>query len=527
MSNYFHLLKVSLIENFHLNKVFKRDKIISKILFVLLGFVIAGSVVFSIGSVYYFIPMMVANPNEALETILNTALSIVSLIMIVSTLLQAKGFLFKGNDFDLLVSMPIKLKTIVLSKISTLLIANYVGMLVGFGPAIVVIAMLGLTTKIMFYVLAVLIFLFFPLAIVSVFALISLLFSNIFRNFKYKNLLIIIFGLTLITVYFIYSFSMNSNNVIFLEIGKAIEYIYYPAVLAVNGLLGNYLHLGIFFVLNIILFILFINIAGKLYLKSNTGSVRKAKKINKTLTIAKSSQTKVLIKNEFKKYFSIPQYVINTIFGKVLLPIGLIVIPMQMGGLALDPTMSLDINVFIYLILALVAVLTVTLSSTTSVTLSLEGRQLWILKTIPVSTKQIFLSKMAVDLSTTLAGAVIGLVGVAILVPFNLIGFSLLTIFILSLGVHNAVLGLIINLKFPKLKWDLPVRVVKQSLSVLMHMLASFALAILLVMGVLLLSKTISNINLIFAMATAFVLLTAIAEIFVLNKYGDKWFGRL
>src|SRR5690554_3595 len=528
MNNILTLIKINLIEQYRINKLFKKDKIIAKIGFVLLYLVIFATLTFSIGSIFYLTAITVENPNDALSEVLKSSCAIVAILSIISVLVQANGFLFKSKDFDLLVSLPIKKRDIIISKIFALLISSYLGMLVTYIPAIVVIGILGIQTQFIFYFNSLIIFILFPLGLVSISSFISLIIGKIFSNFKYKNLLIVSLAVVGVVLYLIYSFNIDPTTNPYADLSKFLNYIYYPANFAINTLLGSFNFLLIFILFNIGLFLVFINILGKYYLKLNTSQKRKRKKNNKALLVVKkSSQNKTLIKSEFKKYFSIPQYVINTIIGKVLLPVGMIYFSFQMANIELDPSQPLPVNEIVYILLAGLAVFTITLTSTTSVTISLEGESIWVLKTMPVSTNQIFLSKIVIDLTTTIIGGLIGLIGVLIFLPFNLIGFITLTILIIALGLHNAILGLIINLRFPKLKWDLPVRVIKQSLSVVIHMLISFLLVIILVVGAILLSNVVRDANLILIIFTLFIILIVVIEGIVLNKFGNKWFNKL
>lgn len=528
MNKFFTLLKINLIENFKLNKLFNKKNITQKILFLILSIVVLVFLGINVGLIYYPI-LITSDPNDALGNVLRVAFSFSSIALIVATLSQSYGFLFKGNDFDLLVSMPIPTKYIVLSKISTLLISNYLVMAITFIPAIVVVSIVGLASQFIFYFNAVLIFFLFPLMIISIFTFISYFIGTLLNRFKYKNLITIIALVALLMGYLYYTFTLDFNDsTAYMNIGGILNYVYYPANFAVNALLGNFNGLLIFVLLNIIAFVIFINVMGKIYLKINTGRKRKARKNNKTLTIKKAGQTKTLIKNEFKRYFSIPQYVINTIFGKILLPFGMILISVQFSKIELNEPAPFDFNEMIYLIIGAIAIFAITLTSTTTVSISLEGKQLWILKSSPVEPKQVFVSKLVVDLTTTYLPAIIGIIGVAIIVkPFSIVGLLLTTLFIIILGLHNAILGLLINLKFPKLKWDLPVRVVKQSLSVFIHMILSFLLIFAVIIGAVFLFKVISEPNIIYLIVIGFVSILVIIEILLLAKFGNKWFMKL
>ena len=103
--------------------------------------------------------------------------------------------------------------------------------------------------------------------------------------------------------------------------------------------------------------------------------------------------------------------------------------------------------------------------NTTSTSVSMEGKEWWILKSLPLPPKMILDSKLCFNLlliapfyliSQVFLG--IALRGVAVEIFWSVI---IMTLFILC----SCVGGLTANLKFPKMEWDSEVVVVKQSAS--------------------------------------------------------------
>lgn len=530
MSKLFQLVKVNLIEYFRLNKIFKKEKILQKILILFLVLIGVLAVGFSLYSIYYSTLFMAPDPNTALETTLRVMISTASLGLIIANFSQVYGYLFKGKDYDLLVSMPIPTRLIVLSKIITIIVSNLFFMFIAIVPGLILIGISGLETSFIFYFNSVIIIAVFPLGILSIFGLISYLIMSTLKNMKHSNIITIVAALILITLYLVFSLSLGTDNVeVYNKLGNIIEYIYYPGVLAVNTLLGSFSSLVLMIVFNLGIFMIFIYVISKLYFKFNTGIKRRTDNKTSSIKVKKSSPIKVLTRNEFKRYFSIPVYVLNTIFGKLLLPIGMILVSLNLTkNMEMPEAMPIDLNEVTYLLIALLAVFTITLTSTTSVTISIEGKEFWILKSLPVEPMKIFISKMLVDLLTTYIPAIVGIIGMLIFLrPLDIVGTLLIIILIILLGLHNAISGLLVNLKFPKMDWDLPIRPVKQSASVVIHMVITF---IILVASSLLsfyvYGKTSGVIYSLLVIIGFYAILLPI-EIILLNKFGKKWFMKI
>ena len=168
------------------------------------------------------------------------------------------------------------------------------------------------------------------------------------------------------------------------------------------------------------------------------------------------------------------------------------------------------------------------MTSTTTSTISLEGKSLWILKSLPVSETKIFWSKILVDASFTFIAALIVTIIGAILVNAPILITILIIVASLIYALFKAILGLLINLKFYRLDWDLPVKVIKQGLSVFVMMVVGILSATLIVFfGYFLLVKVNLSIDLVILLITTLYLIFLVVELFILIKLAPKWFREI
>lgn len=103
------------------------------------------------------------------------------------------------------------------------------------------------------------------------------------------------------------------------------------------------------------------------------------------------------------------------------------------------------------------------MTCTTSVSLSLEGKNLWILKSLPITKEEIYKGKMLFNLLLQIPTALIS--SALLAVRFRVTGMTLITLFVYPVAAAFAgtVWGLFINLKLPVYNWTNETTVVKQS----------------------------------------------------------------
>lgn len=117
---------------------------------------------------------------------------------------------------------------------------------------------------------------------------------------------------------------------------------------------------------------------------------------------------------------------------------------------------------------------------TTMASVSLEGKSLWILQSMPVNMKDIMNSKILVNLTATVPGALISATMLVIGMKPGLAGGVVYYLLLLAFGVGTAVWGLLINLMIPNYEWESETQVVKQSLPAFLGMFPLMLLGVLL-----------------------------------------------
>ncbi|HHZ11713.1 MAG TPA: hypothetical protein GYA05_03250, partial [Acholeplasmataceae bacterium] len=192
------LLKANIINTLSLNKLRKKSTgKISPLAILLVLTVVLFAFGFAFMYLFLFGSMFADQGLAAL--ILPLGLTAGSIVTLLTTISTANGYLFRSRDFELLMALPVKPRTVFASKLFYLLITNYVTLLFVYFPTVVVYAVYNRTDWV-FWTLSLPVFLLFPLGLITVGSLISYLIGFLTSRFRYRNLLSIIFTIAVFVV---------------------------------------------------------------------------------------------------------------------------------------------------------------------------------------------------------------------------------------------------------------------------------------------------------------------------------------
>lgn len=460
--------------------------------------------------------------------ILVTVMVIVSIYSAFTTVFKVNKTLFNANDYSFLLSLPIKKSVIISSKIINLYITNLV-----YGAMFMLPAYLAYILKvdvdILFHLNYFITLPLIPVVPTIIGLIIGSLLTAITSKFKYKNFFNILYSLAFILVFYYLSYKMQSVSAIDLaNIGNSIVnrfHSLYPLTkLYLNIIKDN----------SITDLILFIIISLGLYQIFKFGLVRFFDNINSRLNsvtitnkysdknVKVRSKLYSLYKKELKRYLSSSLYVLNTAVGSFMLILSLAAF-LIFGADTVNELLQMpELSNYFILYGPLVLGAFCALSCTTNSSISLEGKNLWILKSLPIDTKYIFIAKILVNLTILIPTIFIGSVMLSFITNINIIKFLILLFTPTMYALFISGLGLLINLYFPDFSWTNEIKVVKQSIAVLI----SLASGMMVVMIPLFIKIDINNSLYSFLVGVVMLLLTIILYYILFNK-GKKIFKSL
>ncbi len=455
--------------------------------------------------------------------------------LLVMGVTASMGMLFGFKDFDFLCALPITKDQLVTSKISTFLIYEYLYAICFMVPMLITYGMKS-TVSVSFYVMGFLGLLVLPLVPVVIACLVGLVIRALSSKSKHQNYMSTVLTFVLLLAVFAASFSMGSrtdeqNVKVLTGIAGGIKsFIPTASWYAEAVLTGNWTKLLIMIAVSLAALILFIKLMSPLILKigaiGNQGYHDANFKLTKSESKSKSA-IHALFDKELRSYFGNASYVSNTLFPSLIMLIGIIYIAFTKTILIdfLKDGVPMD-TIAAFLIVGMG--LMVHSSTTTGVSISLEGKKLWILQTLPLKISDIFKAKLYMSLLVDLIPALLSLVLVQIALEVSPLYILIGIIYLFLVALFGGLFGLCINLRFPKLDWDREIIVIKQSAS---SMITVFSGLILGVAMCALFAWLTTAMNMDYKLCLAlFTVLYIIADLimyFDLKHGGEKRFRRL
>lgn len=482
------LIKSSLMSNYSfINRINKKHK---KLLPMIITFLVIAITMVSL----YFIGFTKLFKEANLsDTILYMSISLSSILIFFTNLMKVNSYIFRCKDYDLLTSMPLNTKEIVISKLIVLYITSFLfSFIIGLCSYIAYALFEGF--NILFLINTILLTFIIPFIPIASSSLIAFVIGYIKINKKTKNVLITIiyFILSLLMILaYINIIKYDENNLIkqvselkkyFLKMWPLTNFIY-------NGFYNkSILNLFIYVISSLIILFIYITIVSKYFVKFNSLEKENIQKKTKQNTYRQKNYFVSLLSKELKMYTNIPTFIINTMIGPILSVVcitimsSFIVRNNYIFGLEKLDQLLLDLNVtvkeFVIGLLGVSINMILTISQISSCSISLEGKSLGITKSLPISKKDIFSSKIIFNYLIFGAFSFISsILVIVILKPVCYVSIILLLLCLLN-PLSFSVIGLLCNLYLPKLNYSNPYQVVKQGLSVLANMIVSLVLNI-------------------------------------------------
>ncbi len=404
--------------------------------------------------------------------------------------------LYQAKDNDLLLSMPIPVRSIMLARLSGVYAMGLLYELIVIIPALIVwfiYAPFSLSGTV-FTLLIPLVLSFFVLVLSCI---LGWAVAHIVRRLKNKNLMTVIVSLVFIgAYYYLYSraYSMlgalvaAAENPGFSGKAKIILYPLYHMGKAAQGSLFSFL---IFTAIIAALLAITVFVISKSFLKlatANCGSERIRSK--KTGGARVSSVGHALFNKELCRFKGSAGYMLNCGMGLLFLLAGAAVM-LWKADVIREFVPSVIPSNGAAVIACVVVTMIIGMVYITAPSISLEGKSLWLLRSFPVSGKQVLRAKISLQIALTLPPAVLAALAAVIVIKPSAAAAVLMLVYVMIYTVLTAALGLCLGLSKADFSWTSEMIPIKQSSSVMLTMLLGWALALVFGAGGYLLSSLI------------------------------------
>ncbi|MCR5664509.1 MAG: hypothetical protein K6G17_06495 [Oscillospiraceae bacterium] len=400
-------------------------------------------------------------------------------LMFIGSVFTAKAQLYEATDNDLLLSMPIPPRDVLLSRLALLLVMDELFGLVVSVPAFLAWQLAaGFTLKA--GVNFVLIFLLLlPLLALLLTALFGWLLHLAAQRVRSQSLLTVLLSLAFIAVYFVV---VQRMNIWLAEMVQDPS----PLVGALGGFApllwlgracadGSLSALGLLALADAALCALGWTVLERSFLRTATDrrAAAKIRYVEKKAELL--SPDRALLQRELRRLGATPMYLLNGAFGTMLAPFAAVFLLLRrelFAELLAQPGLGELLTVMGPLALCFLGVMTML----TAPSISLEGKSLWLLQSMPVSPRQVLRSKLRLHLLIGLPPTLLLSAALAALLPGGPLMKALCVALPALSTLFSGLLGLFENLRHPYLDWVNETQAVKSGSSVVFTMLISMAL---------------------------------------------------
>ena len=477
MSKFISLLKASMsggVQLFNYKGKTERSRIIMPIV---LGLLIGGLMLLS---ALVLVNMLKKDGNEV--AILAIYTLVTSMIIVMEGSYKAIDLLFKPRDNDMLLAMPIKRSSIVFARMIKFYLFELVYCLIFLLPAMIAYAV-NVAVEPSYYLVALTMLILVPVIPIAVACLFGLIIAAVSGRFKHKTLwqVILSFAVLFFSAGLVFAFnnpSVNLDGSGLTAISDQVTEFYYPASVLVRlATHFDALEYLLFVAINLVVVVATVSIIGrfcfKIITKLDTVSYMKKTEVN--YRFARRSQVAAMVRKEVTRYFNTPVLLMNTAIGLVFFLVAVGLLCFQFDNVANsimssveDFPLSIE-ELHSYLpgvTMAMVAFASL-LTCITATMISLEGKAFNVLKTLPISGTKVIMSKVLAAMLLIVPVTLVGVLVMAIRFRFGILETILVLVSVVAMPLVTELIGILINLKYPRFDADNDSVVVKQSASVM------------------------------------------------------------
>ena len=411
----------------------------------------------------------------ALEGILALALGVVGSVF------MTQSQLFEARDNELLLSMPIPPAAILGSRMLALYLQSFLLSALVLTPAFLAYGAAAPVTAAHAAAWAA-VYVLLPLAILALSAVLGWLVALLSSRMRNKSLLTVVLYLVFLGGYlYLYSRMSHYLNLLIANgpaVADVVQRRLYPFWQLGLACLGGGAALARFAACAAVPFALVYWVLARTFLRLATTRRGAARIRYRERAVRPRTPDGALLLREARHLWGSPLYLLNGAFGSVCLLIGAGFLAFRGRTVAEFAAMIQPLRPWLGLLGCGLVCLLVGMNLVTAPSVSLEGRSLWLLQSLPVSGWQALRAKLRLHLLVTMPPALVCAAAAAAVLRTGPLGTAALLVTPLAFTDVCAVLGLALNLRMPRLDWDSEAQAVKRSGSAMIAVFADWGIVL-------------------------------------------------
>jgi len=431
-----------------------------------------------------------------LELIPGIAMVMSSLITLFFTMFKTHGEFFGMKDYDLMMSLPVPVRTIINSRFLNMYLWNTFFTILVMLPMGSVYAYFATPTA-SFYIMWIAGMFLTSLIPTTVAAIFGALITTISSKFRYASAVATILSLVFVIAFIVLSMSTTTSDSglgkIFDSktgsidetalsslapvISDSLNKVYPPAKLFTKAVVGKSITSFLLFAgVSIGWYLLFVLLLSVKYRQINTALTSQRSRANyKVKTLYQGTMLFALYKKTILRILKSTVCATNLLIGCVLaliLSVGMLIAGPEkvLQSLKVSDYMYIVRNAAGYVIAAMVC-----MTNTAAISLALEGKTIWLIKSLPLPTKTLYDSYLLTNLTFTIPTSLICSILFSISLKTGFVETVLILLTPLIFSFFTAVVGIFIGNRMAYYDWQEETQLIKQSMMTLLGMLGGMA----------------------------------------------------
>ena len=454
---------------------------------------------------------------------------------IFGTVFTTQNQMYQAKDNDLLLAMPLKPNAIVGSRVFVLYLLTMVFVAVVMMPAGLVYS-LKYGFSVSFWLMYLVSMVLIGLLTQAVTCFLGWLLHFLLAGFRHKAIVATVFMTAVMILYFA-GINQIENLMMLLvnnggKIASAIQSFAWPFYALGVACFGDWLQfgllallcVGVFAIVTIVLNVTFVK---AMLVGGKTKRAAKQKRDDKVRTAMGA-----VCRKECKRFFTSTTYLVNIGMGLFMIVafVGAAVMFQDKVMMAMEQMTEINLRMLLPVLLVGVMGLLASMTPISAPSVSLEGKNIWILRSMPISGADVLKGKLRFHCIASVPLSMVGMIVLGIVYRCSVVEILMMAIGAAVLFVLTGVLGLIFNMCFPRLDWPNEAGPCKQSMAVffsIFGMMFISAIYVGIYFGFVALFGGAENSVLAFALVNA--LFAGITYLFclVMVKWGGKKFETL
>ena len=410
-------------------------------------------------------------------------------IGIVGSVFNTYAGLYKAKDTEMLLAMPVAPSSIITSRMLGVYVMSLLFTGIIWVPVTVRYIAAGASgTGIVFPILLLFIL---PLLVTVLTCLLGWVVAQVANRVSNKNVATVAAALAFLAVYYVVYFRLNSfltsvvqNSESVAAAMKSWGYPLYRLGLAASG---DVVSMVLTTLVTVGLFVLVCWIMSRSFLRLSLGGRQAKAAVYREKPLRAAGVNRALLGREWKRFTGSPIYFLNCGLGAIFLIAAAVaaVVKSDVVRMVADNIGNLvpGADGLAPLVVLTVICLFTGLNMITAPSISLEGKGISLIRSMPVSSRQVLAAKEKLHVLFNMAPAALCAVVCCIVVGADVLSILLVVLAVLAFNCVIAAVGLMLDLKRPNLTWTNEATPVKQNLSIVLVMMIEFILSAAILVG--------------------------------------------